>query len=237
LVRDDREPLESAKGSLALPLAKMPSVAGVYLEQSLDALRDSSSPDALYVELAPWYEGSTILGPIQAKMEAANRRIKFLRASVLFAAIAAEAYANEFAAATLAPSDVAAIDRLPTVDKLLIAPRLAGLVSPLDRGREPIQTLARLVRARNLLAHPRPGQTGAYVLTTSDEDQLAFGPTAVAGYIEAVAHAAVLLTPYVQIGPSPRQRTASGMSGRSCGITLRFSGTTSPQYRNETASR
>lgn len=158
-----------------------PSVAGVYLEQSLEALRDSSSPDTLYDEVNPWHRGSRVFGPTQKKLDAANRRLRFLRASVLFSAIATEAYANEFIAATLTPADADAVDRLAAVDKLLLAPRLAGLASPFDRGQEPIQSLARLFRARNALVHPRPGQTGAFVHVVTDEDVRVFGPSAAAG--------------------------------------------------------
>jgi hypothetical protein len=174
---------------------RAPSTAGVYLEQALDALRDSSSADALYGEVDPWHRDASILGSAQHKLDAANRRLRFLRASVLFAAIAAEAYANEFVAATLTSADAGAIDRLSTVDKLLLAPRLAGLASPFDRGREPIQGLTRLFRARNTLVHPRPGQTGAYVHHLTDDDRRVFGPSAAIGYIEATAHAAILLHP------------------------------------------
>jgi hypothetical protein len=34
---------------------RVPSIAGVYLEQALDALRDSSSADALYGKVDPWH--------------------------------------------------------------------------------------------------------------------------------------------------------------------------------------
>ena len=114
---------------------------------------------------------------------------------MLFSAIAAEAYANEFIAATLSTADAEAADRLVTVDKLLLAPRLAGLHTPFERGAEPIQSLSRLFRARNALVHPRPGQTGAYVHVVTDDDRRTFGPSAAATFIEATSHAAVLLHP------------------------------------------
>ena len=172
-----------------------PSASGVHLEQALDAPGDSSSADRLYGELDPWHKDARIFGPVQRNMDAANRRLRFLRSAVLFSAIAAEAYVNEFIAATLTAADAAAVDRLATVDKLLLAPRLAGLTSPFERGREPIQSLTRLFRARNALAHPRLGQTGAYAHVVTDEDRRVFGPSAAASYIEATAHAAVLLHP------------------------------------------
>jgi hypothetical protein len=186
---------ERAEGARTTPLGRIPSVAGVYLEQALDALRDSSSADRLYGELDPWHRDAEILGPVQSKMDAVNRRLRFLRSAVLFSAIAAEAYANEFIAATLSSAEAEAADRLATVDKLLLAPRLAGLESPFERGAEPIQSLARLFRARNALVHPRPGQTGAYAHVVTDDDQRTFGPSAAATFIEATAHAAVLLHP------------------------------------------
>jgi hypothetical protein len=174
---------------------RVPSVAGVYLEQALDALRDSSSADALYQEPDPWHANSTLLGPVQVNMDAMNRRLRFLRSSVLFSAIAAEAYANEFLAATLAPADVEAVDRLQTVEKLLLGARVAGIECPFERGREPIQSLVLLFRARNTLVHPRPGETGAYAHVLTNDDRRVFGPAAAARYIQSTAHAAMLLHP------------------------------------------
>lgn len=164
-----------------------PSHGDVYLEQALEALRDSSSADALYRELDPWHAEAKILGPAQANMDALNRRLRYLRSAVLFAGLSAEAYANEFLAATLASTDVESLDRLPTVEKLLIGPRVAGLVTPFDRGAEPVQSLVALFKARNRLVHPRPGQVGAYAHVTKVDDITLFGPRAAVRYIEAVA--------------------------------------------------
>ena len=78
---------------------------------------------------------------------------------------------TSFLAIVLSPADVNTIDRLPTLDKLIVGPRLAGADTPFDRGREPMQILKRLMDARNALVHPRPGKaaTLAHIVMTEDD--------------------------------------------------------------------
>ncbi len=171
------------------------SLADDYFQQALDALRDAASADALWRrELPPHYGQDSILGPIQQRMTAVNERMTSLRASVLFSALAVEATANQFLAIVLSPADVKTVDRLPTLDKLLIGPRLAGVETPFERGRDPMQTLKRLFDARNALVHPKPGKaaTHAHVLMSA-QDLATFGPKATVAYIAAAAHTGVLL--------------------------------------------
>jgi hypothetical protein len=87
---------------------------------------------------------------------AASKRIEFARTSILFSALSAEAYANQFLAEYVQTRDAKALDRLPFPDKLLIAPRVAFGRTLLDRGREPMQTIDALYRLRTQLVHPRP---------------------------------------------------------------------------------
>jgi hypothetical protein len=176
-------------------VGRQPSYGGVYLEQALEALRDSSSADVLYRDLDPFHQGSQLLGPIQRTMDASNRRLRYLRSAVLFAALGAEAYANEFLAATLDATDVKVLDRLKTSEKLIIGPKVAGLETPFDRGAEPLQSVVQLFKARDRLVHLKPGQVGAHAHTATDSDLHLFGPRAAVRYLEAVAHAAVLLHP------------------------------------------
>lgn len=172
------------------------SLADGYLEQALGALRDAASADALWRrELPPRYGQDSILGPIQQRLTAVNERLTFLRTAVLFSALAVEATANQFLPIVLSPADVNTIDRLPTLDKLIVGPRLAGADTPFERGREPMQTLKRLGDARNALVHPRPGKaaTLAHIVMTED-DLRTHGPKAAVDYVKAAAHAGVLLS-------------------------------------------
>ncbi len=171
-------------------------MASAFLEQALEALRDSASSDALYVETPDYYDGS-MLRPLQRRLTAHNRRLRFLRNSVLFSAISAEAAANEFIFACLNVADRADLDRLPTIEKLVEAPRRAGYAGELKRGAAPLQTLKGLSKARDRLVHPKPGDVVAYISPHTDleSDQPIYGPRAGARYIVAVAHAMRLLRP------------------------------------------
>jgi hypothetical protein len=91
------------------------------------------------------------------RLLAPANRLGYSRAAILFAAIAAEAYANAFIATPgrFTASDVQALDRMSTVDKLVLTPRLVGY-DVFDRGKEPITSLAQLFDLRNALVHPKP---------------------------------------------------------------------------------
>jgi hypothetical protein len=167
-------------------------MAGVLLEQALEALQDSACPRALKRPV-PSMLSRMPFDRERQERSAHNRRIRLLRESVLFSAFACEAYANEWLSASFANSDRDALDRLPTVEKLLLTPPIAGHAAVLSRSSEPYQTLARLFKARNQLAHPKPGQVNAYVSDDAESDAEWFGPQAAACYVVAVAHAAVLM--------------------------------------------
>jgi hypothetical protein len=77
---------------------------------------------------------------------------------MLFVAFAAEAYINEFIAAYFTGNDRNAIDRMPPAEKYTLAPRLALGKALFPRGVEPVQTIARLFKQRDLLVHPKPGR-------------------------------------------------------------------------------
>lgn len=143
----------------------------------------------------------------QVVLTAYNRRLSFLRNTVLFSALAAEAYANEFLSEILSTASAHAVDRLRTPDKLLLGPALAGLVSPLTRGQEPHQELVRISNVRNKLVHPRLSGPSAYAHNVNDDDHADIGPTSAANALYAVAVAITLLDPLTSgphiIGPAP----------------------------------
>ncbi len=181
-------------GGVAKRAGRIPSMAGALLEQAVEALRDAASSDALYRPVPGRYRGS-LLEPLQARLDALNRRLRLLRNCVIFSALAAEAYINECLAAWLSPADVAGIDRLATLDKLILGPRLAGHDGPVRRGEEPAQTLQRLFQARNRLVHPKPGELSAYVERDLERDDAVYGPRSAMSYLVAVAHTVTLLQP------------------------------------------
>lgn len=53
----------------------------------------------------------------------------------------------------LSAAETAAVDRLSTPDKLLLAPRLAGKPDALQRSAAPHQDIVELFKTRNVLVH------------------------------------------------------------------------------------
>lgn len=179
-----------------MPLSES-HLAGAYLSQALDALSDSANPERLYGrEISNRHATSILAGP-QRNLDALNARIRLLRTSVLFSALSAEAYANEFLSASLPTRDVEAADKLSAPDKLLLGPRLCGKTDVLTRGAEPHQSITKLFQTRNALVHGKPGRVSGYVGTrgVNDKDADLYGPELAVRYLVAVAHTAMLLHP------------------------------------------
>jgi hypothetical protein len=134
------------------------TMAGTHLEDSVRALRDAGSADALYDPSlrdsdhnAVSYEDASL-----ASDEAQGWRVTYCRRALLFAAFAAEAYANDFLYEKWAGEDRKKLQRLPTVEKYACLPRRAGATTVLDRSREPLRKLEWLFDRRNELVHARP---------------------------------------------------------------------------------
>jgi hypothetical protein len=126
---------------------------------------------------------------------AAGHRVRWARISVMFSAFAAEGYINRvLLSSPLNQRDFDAIDRLPTLDKYAIGPRLALGQNLFDRGQEPLQTLAELFGLRNTLAHPKPrSETITRAEALAGPDAETFSPTRAVRFITAVAEAANVL--------------------------------------------
>jgi hypothetical protein len=170
-------------------------MAGALLEQAVEQLEGAGNPEALYLPVAPSYQGH-FLEDSQSLLDAHNRRLRMLRNVVLFSALAAEAGANEFLAATLSRADAAAADRLQTVEKFVLGPRLAGHPAVLRRGAEPTGRLVALFKARDRLVHSKPGEVVAYVGWTGwEKAEPMFGPAAAVSSLVAVAQVIHLLQP------------------------------------------
>ncbi len=170
------------------------STAGSYLLHALDEFRNAGSADALYRELPHWYKTDSLLTPIERDADARQRRLRHLRATTLFAALSAEGYANEFLASRLSGRELEAADRLPTLDKFVLGPKLAGLRPSISYDCEPGQSLRSLFKARNALVHP-PTRRGAFPDLFEAEDNRPYEPLATSRWMIQVAHAQVLLYP------------------------------------------
>jgi len=158
------------------------TLAGSYLERALVELRASGSSDSLYpithagVRVSPPMRGA--LG----KRIARGRRGESTRSAVLFAMLAAEAYANQYLQIHLTGEEFTAADRLPTFEKFILGPRLVRGESLLDRGKQPAQTLKKLLDQRSALVHPKLAPPGS--------DGPSYTPLDAAEFIVAVADAA-----------------------------------------------
>ena len=130
-----------------------------------------------------------------ARVGATGKRVGFARTAILFAALASEGFANEFLSEHLAPADLKAVDRMPTVEKYVLGPRLAFGYSLFDRGHEPIQSIQQLFGLRDKLVHARPREVPERGSVFDDPaDFSEYNPEAAAKYIIAVPDAATALT-------------------------------------------
>jgi hypothetical protein len=172
------------------------TMAGTHLADSVRALRDSGSADTLYDPSL----SATSPGDIEyddfsvARDIAEGERVTYSRRALLFAAFAAEAYANDFLYEKWDGKDRDALQRFSTVDKFALLPTMAGVTTVLDRGREPLQRLRWLFRRRDELVHAAPlGRDLTY-------DPANHNPRAAAESIVAVADAVTALTGMVPDG-------------------------------------
>jgi hypothetical protein len=83
----------------------------MYLTQALEEFHHSANDPDLWAPVAGLLRGSR-LESAQAIGTAKDRRLRFLRGTVLFAALAIEAFTNELLAELLPASDFDAVDRL-----------------------------------------------------------------------------------------------------------------------------
>lgn len=115
-----------------------------------------------------------------------------LRHPVLFAALAAEGYVNEFLAGHLSRSDLKSVDRLSTVDKYLFGPQIAIGQCLFSRDDAVVEPIKRLFQLRNKLAHPQPGYgPNGFPLDPAWDDD--YAPSATIPLIRAVAEASEIL--------------------------------------------
>lgn len=162
-----------------------PISAAAYLQDAAKALTACGSATALYggYRNAPPDVRHAIQDWVVNEF-GVDSQARFARTSILFSALAAEAYVNAFLDERLSGADVSAIDRLPAVDKYVIGVSQADATVRFPRGAEPTQTLKRLFDTRNKLVHPKP----------RGRSQSLFTPKAASEFLVAAAKAARLLT-------------------------------------------
>lgn len=143
------------------------------------------------------FHSDTIFKGAQEVLTAKNRRLQLLRTSMLFSAIAAEAFANEFVDDTLGRNMAGTLDKLSTVDKLIVGAQLvAGNASPLDKGRQPMQDIAGLATTRDRLVHPKEkGGIAAWTQHVTQDDENRVGAAAAERAILAVVDLVVVCNP------------------------------------------
>jgi hypothetical protein len=191
------------------------TLATAYLTQAVDALRDSLSSDTLYTTS---FRAASRTERVESWIYVATgmahlRRTAFVRTTMLFSALAAEAYANEFVREHFPNrQELMAVDRWKTVDKFVLAPRLALGEAVLERGHEPIQTVARLFKRRDALVHPKPEDDDPSMALDADP---VYSPLEAARMIVAVADAAQRLVHAGRLGDGTDVMAHSILSVRS----------------------
>src|SRR5262245_22788354 len=138
-----------------------------YLTAAWEAFRDACDPRVIYRHLGGEDAQTDTLG---LQTVAHRSQVASLRNTVIYSAMACEAAANDFLAETTGAAKELfdALDRLPTVKKLLAGPQ-AVLRKPLfAAGSEPLQSVDALFKRRNDLVHPR-----ARTLDITGEDSYA----------------------------------------------------------------
>jgi hypothetical protein len=98
-----------------------------------------------------------------AEKETSKLKSFYSRHAILSVVYAMEALINRVLDDFLLPSlSTKNIEKLSTYDKWMIAPFVCGkeipVNTPFDKSREPFQSLKELIRIRNWLVHPKPGE-------------------------------------------------------------------------------
>jgi len=169
------------------------SLAADYLAQALEYLHDAGDPAALYAHYRNFPPADPVTKADEMKTAARKARTKSARSAVLFAALAGEAYVNEFLAAHGVLEEW---DREPTTRKFLNGTEAAYGSKLMLPDREAYPVLVDLYKLRNLLAHPKPGfGTKGYRLEAPPDFERLFRLPKVAEYLIMVAGAADTLIP------------------------------------------
>lgn len=178
------------------------SQAEMYLTRALEDFHHSANPPDLWVPVDALHRNSIVFEGAQAVLTARNRRLHFLRGTVLFAALSAEAFTNELLDELLTADQFRAIDRDPTLKKLTDGIALAGRVSPVSLGSQPLQGVRTVLRTRDALVHPKPqGGIAAWVQDIEEPDEKRVGPKAA---LDAILRVAEMCVACLELWKHPR---------------------------------
>jgi hypothetical protein len=194
-VRRDEERIEEEIGGAERP-ARPRNLSAAYLDQAIDALQATGNAPSLY---RPWpplkvREDNAIQRGVVG-LDARRARRMFCRSAVLFAALAAESYVNEFLAVHLAdrPDDLRKIDRWPTVKKYVRGTGDAYGEQLFFDDREAMPVIRELFELRHKLVHPKPGFGPPHLFESDAESEIDFAPPKIAEFVVMVAGAGDLL--------------------------------------------
>ena len=166
---------EAAGNPEGLDHSDYPDTTESYIYSALDELGKCSSLLFLVPrQLAGQVHGDDAKA-LQAGLATKGRALA-VRSAVVWTAFAVEAMTNEYADATLSPADNEPLRTLSTVNRLVLAPRLATGEPVFERGASPLTELTQLFKVRNRFAHPRasnaklptPSETVRYLIAAAD---------------------------------------------------------------------
>jgi len=125
----------------------------------------------------------------------AYHRTRWARIAIIFAAFAAEGYINRALMRGLPARDFDALERLSTLDKYALGPRVVFGRDLFDRGAEPLQTVGQLFELRNKMAHPKPRseQMSRDEMLAGPEAEV-YTPTDAVRFVSAVGAAGLTLS-------------------------------------------
>jgi hypothetical protein len=168
------------------------SLSSGYLRQAVDALSEAGDPSVLYRH---WRDRPPTTEPLITMVADAAREahVTFCRTAVLFAALAAEAYVNEFLAVHMDDEEFARRERAPTVEKYKKWTKRAYGQTIFATDREPIPELVELFQVRDRLVHPKPGFGDGGLFEPSVEFRALFAPPRAARFIVAAGGAASVM--------------------------------------------
>ncbi len=168
-------------------------LSGEYLLQALDGLHDAGDPAHLFAHWCRFPPEDPDKLENEMRAAALRARIRAARTAVLFAALAAESYVNEFLNAHGA---LEKWDREPTHRKFLKGTHEAYGSQLFFVDREGYQPIVDLLKLRDRLVHPKPGfgVSGHHGEPDTDFERL-FAMPNVAEYIVMVGGSADLLMP------------------------------------------
>jgi hypothetical protein len=188
----DKERLEEELAGATRP-SRERGLSGEYLLQALESLHAAGDPAALFDHWRRFPPKDVDARRDQMIASARRLRVKFARTSVLFAALAAESYVNEFLAAHGVLDNW---DRETTPRKYLkgTAEAYGGQLFFTDREAYPV--ILQLFELRHKLVHPKPGfgVTGLYGDPEAKFER-EFELPKVAEYVVMVGGSADLLVP------------------------------------------